>query len=74
MTFAAKAQYDGLFKWNDCDNEYFREQEESLSFQLPAGHGLTYDSNGAPLGSGIAVFAALGMVYALNKTKISRKL
>ena len=66
MGFCASAQIDGFYKWNDADNEIFREGGESFDISLPSSHGVDYDSD-APLGSGLFILGALGAGYVLRK-------
>lgn len=72
MAFAASAQSDSFFKWNDNDNDLYRTNEE-FGFSLPQSHGVDYDSE-APLGSGLLVFTALGAGYAAAcRKRVSRQ-
>ena len=68
MAFSVNAQSDGFFNWNDADDETFRYNENGIIFNLPASHGVDYDSN-APLGSGLLILAALSVGYATKKKK-----
>ena len=63
MAFTATAQNDAFFKWNDADNDMYRDIDNGINFALPTSHGLDYD-NTAPLGSGLLVLTALGAGYA----------
>ena len=68
MAFSANAQSDAFFNWNDADNETYRYNDNGVTFNLPASHGVDYDSN-APLGSGLLILAALSVGYATKKKK-----
>ena len=63
MAFTATAQNDAFFKWNDADNDMYRDIDNGINFALPTSHGLDYD-NTTPLGSGLLVLTALGAGYA----------
>lgn len=67
MAFTATAQRDAFFKWNDADDEIYRNTSEpGFDFNLPQAHGLENDST-APLGSGLIILGALGAGYAIKK-------
>lgn len=68
MAFGANAQSDTFFKWNNADNETYRDIDNGISFALPTAHGYEYDSE-APLGSGLLILTALGAGYAIKRRK-----
>ena len=70
--FAADAQ-DSFFKWNDVDNEVYRDISNGTSnqFVLPVYHGSETDEN-APLGTGLLILAALGAGYTVYRKKRSQ--
>ena len=67
MGFAASAQRDAFFSWNDASNETYRE-DPGTAFALPQAHGGVNDST-APLGSGLLILGALGAGYAVARRK-----
>ncbi len=69
MGFAADAQ-DSFFKWNDVDNEVYRDITNGSggSFILPVYHGSETDES-APLGSGLLILTALGAGYTVYRKK-----
>ena len=69
LAFSATAQSDVFFKWNDADNETYRDIDNGINFALPSGHGFNYDNNATPLGSGLIIFGALGAGYAAARRK-----
>ncbi|MBR6438472.1 MAG: hypothetical protein IKS65_04740 [Bacteroidales bacterium] len=68
MAFGANAQSDAFFKWNNADNETYRDIDNGISFALPTAHGYEYDSE-APLGTGLLILTALGAGYAIKRRK-----
>ena len=56
---------DGLFQNMDYE-EYRGETDEII---LPGEHGLDEDTEGSPLGTGIAVLTALGAAYLVGKKR-----
>ena len=68
MALSASAQSDAFFKWNNADNETYRDIDNGISFALPTAHGYEYDSE-APLGSGLLILTALGAGYAIKRRK-----
>ena len=68
MAFGANAQSNAFFKWNNADNETYRDIDNGISFALPAAHGYEYD-NEAPLGTGLLILTALGAGYAIKRRK-----
>ena len=71
LAFTATAQSDVFFKWNDADNETYRDfdNNSNIGFTLPNTHGLNYDNNATPLDSGLLVLTALGAGYAASRRK-----
>ena len=67
MGFAANAQNDGFFRWNDSDNDIYRVGGDS-GFALPTAHGSETDSS-APVGSGLLILTALGAGYAVARKR-----
>ena len=72
MVFGASAQTDGFFTWNYNDElvDRYTDPINGDGFALPSGHGYDYDTN-APVGSGLLIFTALGVGYALRKKKLN---
>ena len=68
MALSASAQSDAFFKWNNADNETYRDIDNGIGFALPTAHGYEYDS-AAPLGSGLLILAAFGAGYAIKRRK-----
>ena len=68
MALSASAQSDAFFKWNNADNETYRDIDNGISFALPTAHGYEYDSE-APLGTGLLILTALGAGYAIKRRK-----
>ena len=82
MCFSAMAQDNfaqqggGLFQRGDTPNYNFFADWADLGWVrdgallgLPSDHGLTDDQSSAPLGSGIALLAALGGAYLVAKRR-----
>lgn len=44
-------------------------RNNNFGLMLPGSHGLTTDSNGTPVGSGIVVLLGLGAAYAIKKRR-----
>lgn len=61
---SASAQFDNFIMWEDDANRVIDES----GFMLPSTHGSTMNTQ-APLGSGLLVLTALGMVYAISRRK-----
>ena len=68
LAFTATAQSDVFFKWDDADNETYRDIDNGINFALPTSHGLDYDIT-APLGSGLLILTALGTGYVIRKRR-----
>ena len=68
MGFAANAQNDGFFRWNDSDNDIYRAGGSESGFALPDMHGSETDSS-APVGSGLLILTALGAGYAVARKR-----
>lgn len=68
MAFGTNAQSDAFFKWNNADNETYRDIDKDIGFALPTAHGCEYDSE-APVGSGLLILTALGAGYAIKRRK-----
>ena len=68
LGLTASAQSDAFFKWNNADNETYRDIDNGIGFALPTAHGYEYDST-APLGSGLLILTALGAGYAIKRRK-----
>ncbi|MBO7073303.1 MAG: hypothetical protein J6W12_00125 [Bacteroidales bacterium] len=66
LSVSASAQKDGFFGWNNTDENTDRYYDNGQFFTLPSSHGENNDQN-APLGSGLVVLGALGVVYAIRK-------
>ena len=73
LAFSATAQSDVFFKWNDADNETYRDIDNGINFALPSGHGFNYDNNATPLGSGLLILTALGTGYIVARRKGSSR-
>jgi len=68
LNVIGNAQNDTFFKWNGNDEDGIYRDIEDLSFTLPTAHGSSFDYD-APVGSGLLVLTALGMVYAISRRK-----
>ena len=68
IALSASAQSDAFFKWNNADNEMYRDIDNGIGFALPTAHGYKYDSE-APLGTGLLIFTALGAGYVIKRRK-----
>ena len=58
----------GMFEKGELP-EYNDRATGDISLMLPGSHGSTDDSDGAPLGTGIAVLAGLGAAYLIGKKR-----
>lgn len=70
MACSANAQNDGFFRGGD-DNGGYRATSETPG--IPGGAAGTIPDTNAPIGSGLLVFTALGVGYALAGNKKSIK-
>ncbi|MDO5341624.1 MAG: hypothetical protein Q4F69_04130 [Bacteroidia bacterium] len=66
--FSGIAQRDGFFNdWYDVDERNFNMPE------FPDAHGDLYNSDAAPVGSGVLILTTIGIGYAVLKRKDAKK-